>query len=98
MYPNMPLIQESYVERILKAKVYDVAGSRAAGCRLRLGRKSCARRCAGGAHPRHPAVIVMPLTTPEIKVQAVADLHINELHYAYTEETDNPAYRLFLGH
>jgi threonine dehydratase len=24
-------------------------------------------------------------------------LHINELHYAYTEETDNPAYRMFLG-
>ena len=24
-------------------------------------------------------------------------LHINELQYAYTEETDNPAYRLFLG-
>jgi threonine dehydratase len=24
-------------------------------------------------------------------------LHLNELHYAYTEETENPAYRLFLG-
>ncbi|NJM93059.1 MAG: threonine ammonia-lyase, biosynthetic [Rhodospirillaceae bacterium] len=24
-------------------------------------------------------------------------LHINDLHYAYTEETDNPAYRMFLG-
>jgi threonine dehydratase len=24
-------------------------------------------------------------------------LHLNELHYAYTEETDNPAYRIFLG-
>src|ERR1700690_2111151 len=24
-------------------------------------------------------------------------LHINELQYAYTEETDNPAYKLFLG-
>jgi threonine dehydratase len=24
-------------------------------------------------------------------------LHIEELHYAYTEETDNPAYRMFLG-
>jgi threonine dehydratase len=24
-------------------------------------------------------------------------LHIDELHYAYTEETDNPAYRMFLG-
>ena len=24
-------------------------------------------------------------------------LHLNELHYAYTEETDNPAYKVFLG-
>jgi len=24
-------------------------------------------------------------------------LHLHELHYAYTEETDNPAYRIFLG-
>jgi threonine dehydratase len=24
-------------------------------------------------------------------------LHLNELHYAYTEETDNPAYQVFLG-
>ena len=24
-------------------------------------------------------------------------LHINELQYAYTEETDNPAYKMFLG-
>ena len=24
-------------------------------------------------------------------------LHINELQYPYTEETDNPAYRLFLS-
>jgi threonine dehydratase len=23
--------------------------------------------------------------------------HLNELHYAYVEETDNPAYRMFLG-
>ncbi|MGA7540387.1 MAG: threonine ammonia-lyase, biosynthetic [Steroidobacteraceae bacterium] len=23
--------------------------------------------------------------------------HLNELHYAYSEETDNPAYRMFLG-
>jgi len=23
--------------------------------------------------------------------------HLNDLHYAYTEETDNPAYRIFLG-
>ena len=24
-------------------------------------------------------------------------LHVNELQYAYTEETDNPAYKIFLG-
>jgi threonine dehydratase len=24
-------------------------------------------------------------------------LHLHELHYAYTEETDNPAYKIFLG-
>jgi threonine dehydratase len=24
-------------------------------------------------------------------------LHLNELHYPYTEETDNPAYKIFLG-
>jgi threonine dehydratase len=24
-------------------------------------------------------------------------LHVNELQYAYTEETDNPAYKMFLG-
>jgi len=24
-------------------------------------------------------------------------LHLNELHYDYTEETENPAYRIFLG-
>jgi threonine dehydratase len=24
-------------------------------------------------------------------------LHLNELQYAYTEETDNPAYKIFLG-
>jgi hypothetical protein len=23
--------------------------------------------------------------------------HINELHYAYVEETNNPVYRMFLG-
>jgi threonine dehydratase len=23
--------------------------------------------------------------------------HLNELHYAYADETDNPAYRMFLG-
>jgi threonine dehydratase len=24
-------------------------------------------------------------------------LHLNDLQYAYTEETDNPAYKIFLG-
>jgi threonine dehydratase len=24
-------------------------------------------------------------------------LHLNELQYPYTEETDNPAYKIFLG-
>ncbi len=24
-------------------------------------------------------------------------LHLDELHYAYSEETANPAYRMFLG-
>ena len=24
-------------------------------------------------------------------------LHLRELHYAYTDETGNPAYRMFLG-
>ncbi len=24
-------------------------------------------------------------------------LHLNELHYAYVEETENPAYQMFLG-
>jgi len=24
-------------------------------------------------------------------------LHLHELHYPYTEETDNPAYKIFLG-
>jgi threonine dehydratase len=23
--------------------------------------------------------------------------HVNELHYAYTDETANPAYKMFLG-
>jgi len=32
---------------------------------------------------------------PETRTDFI--LHLNELHYAYTEETDNPAYRIFLG-
>ncbi len=35
----------------------------------------------------------------QVPVDTRADflLHLNELHYAYTEETDNPAYKIFLG-
>jgi threonine dehydratase len=35
----------------------------------------------------------------QVPAASVTDflLHINELQYAYTEETDNPAYKLFLG-
>jgi threonine dehydratase len=32
---------------------------------------------------------------PETRTDFI--LHLNELHYAYTEETDNPAYKSFLG-
>src|ERR1700720_24729 len=113
-------MQENYVERILKAKVYDVAIETPLDAAPRLSRRSnnrvlfkredlqpvfsfkirgaynkiaqlspiTAQRgviCASagnhaqgvelGARTRGiPAVIVMPLTTPEIKVQAVADL------------------------
>ena len=34
---------------------------------------------------------VPPATHPDFT------LHLNDLHYPYTEETDNPAYKLFLG-
>jgi threonine dehydratase len=35
----------------------------------------------------------------QVPVSERADFlgHLNELHYAYVEETDNPAYRIFLG-
>src|SRR5258706_884596 len=120
MYPKMPLIQESYVDRILKAKVYDVAVETALEPAPRLSRRLnnhvwfkredlqpvfsfkirgaynkiaqlsaiSAQRgviCASaGNHAQGvalaartrgiPALIVMPLTTPDIKVRAVADL------------------------
>src|SRR5271165_2037178 len=113
-------MQENYVERILKAKVYDVAVETSLEAAPRLSRRLnnrvlfkredlqpvfsfkirgaynkiaqlspiSAQRgviCASaGNHAQGvalaartrgiPAVIVMPLTTPEIKVQAVADL------------------------
>jgi threonine dehydratase len=39
------------------------------------------------------------LTGIQVPPETVTDflLHINELQYPYTEETDNPAYRMFLG-
>src|ERR1017187_2790648 len=113
-------MQENYVERILKAKVYDVAIETPLDLAPRLSRRlnnrvlfkredlqpvfsfkirgaynkiaqlsplaaqrgvicasagNHAQGVALGARTRGiPAVIVMPLTTPEIKVQAVADL------------------------
>jgi threonine dehydratase len=116
----MPSMQENYVEKILKAKVYDVAVETSLDVAPRLSRRldnrvlfkredlqpvfsfkirgaynkiaqlseTSAKRgviCASaGNHAQGvalaartrgiPAVIVMPLTTPEIKVSAVADL------------------------
>jgi threonine dehydratase len=46
----------------------------------------------GGDHGRVLAGIQVP---PETDTDFL--LHINDLQYAFTEETDNPAYRLFLG-
>jgi len=140
MYPQMPLMQENYVDRILKAKVYDVAVETALEAAPRLsGRLNnhvwfkredlqpvfsfkirgaynkiaqlsaiSAQRgviCASaGNHAQGvalaartrgiPAVIVMPLTTPEIKVQAVADLggeiilHGDDYDHAYDHATE----------
>jgi len=128
-------MQENYVDRILKAKVYDVAVETALEAAPRLSRRldnrvlfkredlqpvfsfkirgaynkiaqlssisaqrgvicasagNHAQGVALGARTRGiPAVIVMPLTTPEIKVQAVADfggeivLHGDEYDQAY---------------
>src|SRR5271157_1388709 len=113
-------MQDDYLERILKAKVYDVAVETSLDAAPRLSRRlnnrimfkredlqtvfsfkirgaynkiaqlspisaqrgvicasagNHAQGVALGARTRGiPAVIVMPLTTPEIKVQAVADL------------------------
>ena len=133
-------MQENYVDRILKAKVYDVAVETALEAAPRLsGRLNnhvwfkredlqpvfsfkirgaynkiaqlsaiSAQRgviCASaGNHAQGvalaartrgiPAVIVMPLTTPEIKVQAVADLggeiilHGDDYDHAYDHATE----------
>ena len=128
-------MQDNYVERILKAKVYDVAVETSLESAPRLSRRlnnrilfkredlqpvfsfkirgaynkiaqlspisaqrgvicasagNHAQGVALGARTRGiPAVIVMPLTTPEIKVQAVADLggeivlHGDDYDHAY---------------
>jgi threonine dehydratase len=46
----------------------------------------------GSDHGRVLAGIQVPPAT-----RADFLLHLNELHYDYTEETENPAYRIFLG-
>src|ERR1700730_802122 len=46
----------------------------------------------GSDHRRVLAGIQVPLETRTDFL-----LHLNELHYAFTEETDNPAYKIFLG-
>jgi threonine dehydratase len=46
----------------------------------------------GGDHGRVLAGIQVPADTNTDFL-----LHINELQYAFTEETDNSAYKLFLG-
>jgi threonine dehydratase len=46
----------------------------------------------GSDHGRVLAGIQVPPAT-----RADFLLHLNELHYPYTEETENPAYRIFLG-
>src|ERR1700726_507501 len=133
-------MQENYVERILKAKVYDVAIETPLDAAPRLSRRLdnrvlfkredlqpvfsfeirgaynkiaqlspiTAQRgviCASaGNHAQGvalaaktrkiPALIVMPLTTPEIKVRAVADLgaeivlHGDDYDQAYEHATD----------
>ena len=136
----MPPNPENYVDRILKAKVYDVAVETALEPAPRLSRRLnnrvffkredlqpvfsfkirgaynkiaqlspiSAQRgviCASaGNHAQGvalaartrgiPAVVVMPLTTPEIKLQAVADLsaeiilHGDDYDQAYEHATD----------
>jgi threonine dehydratase len=136
----MPPAPDNYVDRILKAKVYDVAVETSLDAAPRLSRRLnnrilfkredlqpvfsfkirgaynkiaqlsaiSAQRgviCASaGNHAQGvalaartrgiPAVIVMPLTTPEIKVQAVADLgaeiilHGDDYDQAYEHATE----------
>jgi threonine dehydratase len=133
-------MQENYVERILKAKVYDVAIETSLEAAARLSRRlnnriffkredlqpvfsfkirgaynkiaqlspisaqrgvicasagNHAQGVALGARTRGiPAVIVMPLSTPQIKVQAVADLggeivlHGDDYDQAYEHATE----------
>jgi threonine dehydratase len=40
--------------------------------------------------------VLAGIQVPQAEREAFV-LHLNELHYAYTEETANPAYRMFLG-
>ena len=136
----MPPAPDNYVDRILKAKVYDVAVETSLDAAPRLSRRlnnrilfkredlqpvfsfkirgaynkiaqlsaisaqrgvicasagNHAQGVALAAHTRGiPAVIVMPLTTPEIKVQAVADLgaeiilHGDDYDQAYEHATE----------
>src|SRR5271168_2796363 len=136
----MPANTENYVDRILKAKVYDVAIETALETAPRLSRRLknriwfkredlqpvfsfkirgaynkiaqlsqiSAQRgviCASaGNHAQGvalaartrgiPAVVVMPLTTPDIKVQSVADLggeiilHGDDYDHAYEYATE----------
>jgi len=133
-------MQENYIEKILKAKVYDVATETPLEAAPRLGRRlgnavwfkredlqpvfsfkirgaynkiaqlsaiaaqrgvicasagNHAQGVALGARTRGiPAVIVMPISTPEIKVQAVADLggeivlHGEDYDQAYEHAVD----------
>ena len=46
----------------------------------------------GSDHGRVLAGIQVPVKTREDFL-----LHLNELQYDYTEETENPAYKIFLG-
>jgi threonine dehydratase len=46
----------------------------------------------GSDHGRVLAGIQVP---PDTRAEFL--LHLNDLHYAYTEETENPAYKIFLG-
>ena len=41
----------------------------------------------------------LPLLEQQLTAERVKEFlsHLDELHYGYVEETDNPAYRMFLG-